>query len=167
VTRLFTTTALAVLLAARPLAAGVPPCQTPKDVAAMQFRQLQAELMVAALKCGGGATAFDFNGAYAIFVRMARPDLIHNAGQLRAMFARAGMGAGAIDDYQTELSNNAEIESQTAKDYCGGAALAMAYIVQLPRSELGAYAARTIPVPFGANACSAPVREAADGRNPS
>ncbi len=47
------------------------------------------------------------------------------------------------------------------------AASILADVAQLPAAELGAYAARTIPAPFRSKACAAPVREAADERNPS
>ena len=163
--RSFAAAALALLFAAKPLAAAMLLCQTPTELAAMQLRQLQIELMVAALNCRGGN--IDYSGTYAIFVRNARPDLARNAQQLRAMFARAGMGAEAIDHYQTELSNNAQIKSLSGHEYCGRVASVMADVAQLPAAELGAYAARAIPAPFGSKACAAPVREAADERNPS
>ena len=159
--------ALTVLFAAGPLAAAAPFCQAPEELAAMQFRQLQTELMVAALNCDGGAAGFDYGGTYATFVRNARPRLVQNARLLRAMFARAGMGTGAVDRYQTELSNNAQVESQSAQDYCGALAGMMAQAARLPPAELGAYAARTIPAPYGSQACAAPAQGAAALRNPS
>jgi hypothetical protein len=164
--RSFAAAAFALLFAAVPLAAfAMPQCQTPPELAAMQLRQLQIELMVAALNCHGDK--LDYGGTYAIFVRNARSDLARNAQELRAMFARAGMGAGAIDQYQTELSNNAQVKSLSGRDYCGGVALILADAARLPAAELGAYAARTFPAPYGSKACAAPVREAADEHNPS
>lgn len=164
-TRSFTAAALALLFAAKPLAAAMLLCQTPTELAAMQLRQLQIELMVAALNCHGAN--FDYSGTYAIFVTNARPSLARNAQQLRGMFTRAGMGAEAIDHYQTELSNNAQVKSLSGQDDCGRVASVLADVARLPAAELGAYAARAIPTPFGSKACAAPVREAADGRNPS
>lgn len=156
--------ALAVLFAAQPAAAATLPCQTPAELAAMRLRQLQVELMVAALNCHGAS--FDYRGTYAIFIRNTRPDLARNAQQLQAMFTRAGMGDGAIDHYQTELSNRAQVKSLSDQDYCGHLASIMADAARLPPTELGTYAARMIPAPLGAKACPAPVREAADQRPP-
>ena len=163
--RSFAAATLALLFAAKPLPAAMLQCQTPTELAAMQLRQLQIELMVAALNCHGGT--FDYSGTYAIFVRNARPDLARNAQLLRAMFARAGMGAEAIDHYQTELSNNAQVKSLSGQEYCGRVASILADVAQLPVTELGGYATRTIPAPFGSKACAPPVREAADQRSPS
>lgn len=163
--RPFIAAALALLLVTQPAAAATLPCQTPTELAAMQLRQLQVELMVAALNCHGGP--FDYSGTYATFIRNARPDLARNAQQLRGMFTRAGMGDGAIDRYQTELSNSAQVKSLSDQDYCGRLASIMADAARLPPTELGPYAARMIPAPLGAKVCPAPVREAADQRTPS
>ncbi len=159
-------TAFALLFAATPVAAAVLMCPTATELSAMQFRQLQIELMVAALDCDDGT--FDYPGTYAVFVQHARPGLAENARQLRAMFARNGMDAGAIDRYQTDLATNAEIKSRTLPDYCGSLASTMAQVARLAPAELAVYAARTYPAPYGAKTCPAPaVRDADARRNPS
>ncbi len=158
--------AIAVLFAVASPAAATPLCPTATELTALQFRQLQIELMVAALDCDGGT--FDYRGTYAVFIQHARPGLAENARKLRAMFARNGMDAAAIDRYQTDLATNAELESRSLPDYCGSLASVMADVARLDPAGLTAYAARTYPAPYGANACATPtVRDADARRNPS
>lgn len=150
--------AFALLLAAEPLAAAELPCRNQTDLAALQLRQLQIELMVAALNCP--AESFDYGGTYAAFVGNARLVLVTNARQLRDMFSRAGLGEGAIDHYQTELSNNAQVKSLADRDYCSRLAATMSDAARLSPATLGTYAARLYPRPLGSGRCAAPVEAA-------
>lgn len=158
------TAAFALLFAVNPLTAATPVCPTATELSAMQVRQLQTELMVAALDCDGGP--FDYRGTYAVFIQRSRPGLAENARQLRAMFARNGMDAAAIDRYQTDLATNAELKSRTLPGFCSGLASMMAQAARLTPAGLIAYAAQTYPAPYGAKACAAPALRDADAGHP-
>jgi len=140
-----------------PLAQAKSPCNTPSEVSALQFRQLQAELNVAALKCQGGD--FDYAHHYNAFAEKARPALIENSHQLRALFARAGKGAGYIDRYSTGVFNEAQIKSQSIPDYCEDRARLMEKVSATHAHDLHTLAAQVVGAPYGGEAC--PVKEAA------
>ena len=145
----------ALLLGALPVQAK-PPCNSPAEIATLQFRQLQAELNVATLKCQG--LDFDYAAGYNAFTERARPALIANSGQLKALFARTGKGAGALDRYSTGVFNEAQIRSQSIADYCDERARLMTRIATLPLADLPALAAEVVGAPYGGQAC--PVKEA-------
>lgn len=143
--------ALAVMPAAAPALAAT--CNTPAEVGAMQFRQLQIELMVAALKCQGGA--YDFRGQYGAYMHKAGPALTENAKALKAMFARQGKGAAHLDRYMTAMSNDTQIRSLSIPDYCDSRAGMMDHAVGLPSPQLHGYAAETVGLPYDAEPCPA------------
>ena len=134
-------------------------CQSPGELAAMQFRQLQIELMVAALKCDG--TGYDYRGHYAVYLHNAESALATNARALRAMFVREGKGAGYIDHYLTGMSNDVQIRSQGTENYCQAAAEAFDRATRLAPQELPDYAAHAIVSPYAATPCPAAPRTAA------
>ena len=157
--RIAVAVALIIALAAAPVLAR-PACQTESDLAAMQFRQLQVEFMVAALKCDGAG--YDYRGQYAAYMHKAGPELARNARILKAMFVRQGKGAGYIDRYMTGMSNDVQIRSQSDAKYCETAALAFEHAAALTPRDLPAYAAQTVGKPYAATPCPArPVRAAA------
>ncbi len=145
------------LSAAAPAAQARPSCQSPAELAAMQFRQLQIEFMVAALKCDG--TGYDYRGHYAIYLHNAEPALDHNARVLRAMFVHQGKGAGYIDHYLTGMANDVQIRSESAADYCQAAAASFDQATRLAPRELPDYAARAVGTPYAATPCAAQRRE--------
>ena len=145
--------ALTFVLTAAPALAR-PACQTEADLAAMQFRQLQVEFMVADLKCEGAG--YDYRGQYAAYMHQAGPALADNARFLKAMFVRQGKGATYIDRYMTNMSNDVQIRSQSRADYCQTAAEAFEHASTLPPHELPAYATQIVGKPYAATPCPAP-----------
>ncbi|MDA8232610.1 MAG: hypothetical protein M0006_14845 [Magnetospirillum sp.] len=137
-------------------------CNTPAEIGSMQYRQLQIELMVATLKCGGGA--YDYRGHYADYLRKAGPGLARNAKELRAMFVRQGKGGAYLDRYLTGMSNDMQIRSQTAGDYCEREHAVMERIAALSSAQLPGYAAETVGTPYGAQACAARRQGASSSR---
>ena len=148
------------LTAAAPAALARHACQSPAELAAMQFRQLQIEFMVATLKCDG--TGYDYRGQYAAFLHKAEPAMATNARALRAMFVREGKGAGYIDHYLTGMSNDVQIRSQSADNYCQAAAESFDRATALSPHELPGYAAQAVAAPYAATPCPA-THEAARG----
>lgn len=149
-----TSTAAAALLAVTVSvpAAARPPCYSPQEIRAMQFRQLQVELMVAALKCQD--PDLDFRGKYASYIGKFGPALNGNAKELRALFARLGKGQNGMDRYMTELSNQASMRSQHIEDYCGVQAETFDQVLALKPHELGAWAADKLEKPTAAASCA-------------
>lgn len=143
---------LAGLMAAP--AAAKPLCYTPQEVRAMQFRQLQVELMVAALKCQD--PELGFRAKYASYINRFGPSLNNNAKQLRAMFGRAGTGERGMDRYMTELSNEASMRALHMEDYCGTHQQMFDKVLDLKPTELEAWAADTVEKPMPAMSCAAP-----------
>jgi hypothetical protein len=141
----------AALLAATPVIAASK-CDTPAEIGAMQFRQLQIELMVATLKCEGD---FDYRGQYGAYVHGASAALADNTRQLRAMFSHHGKSAAMLDRYLTGMSNDAQIRSQSTENYCEGKAATLERIATLKPVELHTFAAETIGLPYGGEACPA------------
>lgn len=145
----------AALLAATTLAATVQAaCTNPAEMKAVQYRQLQTDLMVAWLKCRNYHAEFD--AKYKAYMDRAGPGMSENANQLRAMLQRHGKGAGYLDRYLTQMSNDAQLRSQGQENYCEGYGEAMDKLATMRVPEIQAYAASTIPAPYGATACAAP-----------
>lgn len=86
-------------------------CADPRDMAALNTRVLQTELMVAALSC-------DERVRYNQFATTFQPVLIARADDLRTFFKKAG-GTGRMNAMVTRLANDASQASQKrAHDYC-------------------------------------------------
>lgn len=155
VTRLISTAAAALLCASFSLpAAAKPPCYSTHDVRTMQFRQLQVELMVGALKCQD--PELGLRGKYASYVGKFGPALSANAKDLRSLFNRLGKGQNGMDRYMTELSNEASMRSQHIEDYCGFQAETFDKVLALKAHELEAWAADKVDKPMAAVSCSQP-----------
>jgi hypothetical protein len=155
VSRLTSTAAAALLAVTFSLpAAAKPPCYTPQEVRAMQFRQLQVELMVAALKCQD--PELGFRGKYASYVGKFGPALNRNAKDLRALFSRLGKGTNGMDRYMTELSNEASMRSQHIEDYCGVQSETFDKVLSLKPQELDAWASDKMEKPVPASSCAPP-----------
>jgi len=111
--RLTAAAAIFGFLVTQPAAAELA-CNPPAELAALQFRQFQAILNVAALKCEG--SGFDYAGGYNAFVERTRPALEDNAHRLAALFTRMGRSPDYIDHYATELFNQVQGGSQLLPD---------------------------------------------------
>lgn len=149
-------TAVAVILSFVTLpVAAKPACNSAAELATLQFRQLQAELNVAALKCQGGD--FDYAAGYNAFTEKARPALVENSHQLKALFAKKG--ASAVDRYSTGVFNEAQIRSQSIADYCDDRARLMQRVAATQPADLHTLAAEVVGTPYAGKAC--PVRSAA------
>ncbi len=157
-TRLINTAAAALLAASFSLpAAAKPLCYGAQDVRAMQFRQLQVELMVGALKCQD--PELGLRGKYASYVGKFGPALNANAKDLRSLFNRLGKGLNGMDRYMTELSNDASMRSQHIEDYCGYQAETFDKVLSLKPHELETWAADKIDKPTAAVSCSQPTSQ--------
>lgn len=158
------TAAAAVLLAtfAGSSALAKPACVTPAEAKALQFRQLQIELMVAALRCRAADPSIRDN--YASYVSKAGPALKRNAGELRTMFARYGQGGAQMDRLITELSNEASMRSLYAVNYCQTQAERLAHVLNMPAQDLHSYAAESVDV--SAPLCTSPAKREVKGPSP-
>lgn len=153
--------ALMLTAAALP-AAAKPTCYTPTEIRAMQFRQLQVELMVSALKCRSADPSFQ--DKYASYVTKVDSALKRNAGELRTMFTRLGRGAAYMDKYTTELSNQASMRSLHVEygEYCAEKDEVFGKLQAMKAQEVEAYAADTVEKPYSPAACNqtTPIKEA-------
>jgi hypothetical protein len=156
--------ALMLTAAALP-AAAKPICYTPTEIRAMQFRQLQVELMVSALKCRSADPSFQ--DKYASYIDKVGPALKRNAGELRAMFTRLGRGSAAMDKYTTELSNQASMRSLHIEygEYCAGMDEVFGKILAMKANEVEAYAADTVEKPYSPASCSQPAIKTAKAKD--
>jgi hypothetical protein len=137
--------AAALILTTAAPAVAKPVCYKPTEVRAVQFRQLQIELMVAALKCRGVDPSFQ--DKYAGYVGKVGPALSRNAQELRAMFARQGKGSAALDRFVTDLSNEASIRSLATEDYCEAQDAKFEKLLAMKPHEVEAFAAETMERP--------------------
>lgn len=152
-TRLISTAAAALLAASISLpAAARPLCYSPQEVRAMQFRQLQVELMVGALKCQD--PEFGLRGKYASYIGKFGPALSANAKDLRSLFNRLGKGQTGMDRYMTELSNEASMRSQHIEDYCGYQVETFDKVLALKPHELEVWASDKVDKPMVAASCN-------------
>ena len=144
-------TAVAIILSFVTLpVAAKPACNSAAELATLQFRQLQAELNVAALKCQGGD--FDYAAGYNAFAEKARPALVENSHQLKALFA--SKGASAVDRYSTGVFNEAQIRSQSIADYCEDRARLMQRVAATQPADLHALAAEVVGTPYAGKTCA-------------
>lgn len=89
------------------------------EAEAFAFRRLQSELMVAALSCRDTR----YHKHYNTFVKRFRPALKINARVLQAYFTRlhGPMATRKLDDYITQLANEASLASMADARYCTNA----------------------------------------------
>ncbi|MGE5537570.1 MAG: heme utilization protein [Solirubrobacterales bacterium] len=161
-----TAIAAAILITAALPAAAKPLCYTPTEVRAMQFRQLQVELMVAALKCRQVDPAV--RDKYAAYVGKIGPNLNQNASELKSMFVRLGKGAGHVDRYMTELSNQASMNSQHIENYCETQDAVFSKVLSMRPHEIEAFAADTVEKPYSPASCQGPaVKQASAKEKPA
>ena len=89
------------------------------EAEAFAFRRLQSELMVAALSCRDSRHHKHYN----TFVKRFRPALKTNARVLKAYFNRlhGPMATRKLDDYITQLANEASLASMGDANFCANA----------------------------------------------
>ena len=111
-------------------------CATPKDLAALNARVLQTELMVAALTCGEKAR-------YNAFVMGFKSVLGDHGQSLRALFTRVH-GAGGkrrLNGFVTKLANDASQGSLAVPGgYCTTASALFEEVLNTPPDDFDAMA---------------------------
>ena len=113
-------------------------CATPKDLAALNARVLQTELMVAALTCGEKAR-------YNAFVMSFKGVLSDHGRSLRALFTRVH-GAGGkrqLNGFVTKLANDASQGSLAVRGgYCTNASALFEEVLNTPPGDFDALASK-------------------------
>ena len=117
--------ALILSLSGASVAHAAPPaklpkaCQTVAEQNAERVRQLQTELMIAALKCRTSKDA-NLTEAYNGFIRKHSGVLLTQSNVLQAYFKRQYGSAylKRFDSYVTQLANEVSRRSQTVPQYC-------------------------------------------------
>jgi hypothetical protein len=117
-------------------------CAAPEVVKATQVRQLQTQLMVAALKCSHMPQHM---ASYNSFVRSFGPQISDSAQVLMAHFKRSSpTPQKSFDKFITQLANDASTYSINAPDFCENISTVFASVQGMKGSELPNYAADTI-----------------------
>jgi hypothetical protein len=117
-------------------------CSTPEVVKATQVRQLQTQLMVAALKCSHMP---QHAASYNSFVRAFGPQISDSARVLMAHFKRNSKSPQqSFDRFITQLANNASTVSIDTPDFCESIATTFSEVQGLRGIELASFAATTI-----------------------
>ena len=117
-------------------------CSAPEVVSATQVRQLQTQLMVAALKCSHMP---EHAASYNSFVRAFGPQISNSAQVLMAHFKRTSpTPQKSFDRFITQLANDASTFSINAPDFCESVSSTFASVQGLKSSELPSFAAATI-----------------------
>jgi hypothetical protein len=127
-----------VALAVPAVVSAANACAMPKDLAALNARVLQTELMVAALTCGEKAR-------YNAFVMSFKGVLGKHGRELRGLFDRVHGAAGSreLNGFVTKLANDASQESLAASQgYCTGASALFEEVLNTPPSNFDAMAAK-------------------------
>jgi len=152
-----TATAAALLLVATLQPAAAASCLTPKEQRATLVRQLQTELMVAALTCARDPGS-DLSGRYKAFVERFGDELIANADVLRGYFARAYGKAQnrRFDSFITALANEASRRAMGVQGYCRDAAPRFEAVLGVGGDGLERFAAETVTPSQRLEACARP-----------
>ncbi len=135
---------LLTLIVSTGASAASTPCLTDSEHKASMVRQLQTELMVAALKCAGHPA--DLSGRYNTFVKKFGRDLSSNADTLRAYFSRAyGSGhARKMDSFVTSLANDAVIRTINEQGFCDSMTPVFDKVLGLENNDLETFASQTV-----------------------
>lgn len=136
-------------------------CAQAREVTAFNVRALQSQLMVGALVC-------DMVEDYNRVILKHRTELDGSRRTLISYFTRAGGGARAFNEYDTELANvQSTVSTRRGSLYCGEIKPVFTEVLGLPNAaEVGKYAAaKSLPQPRQVNPCpSAPAAAAAPRR---
>ena len=119
-------------------------CYTTVEARAATVRQLQTELMVAALKCQGHPDGLAAH--YNAFVNKFAPNLSDNAKVLRGHFSRAyGRDhARRFDAFITTLANEASIKSIQTVNYCSSMTPLFQTVMTVRSHELEDFAQKAV-----------------------
>lgn len=117
-------------------------CAPPEVVKATQVRQLQTQLMVAALKCSHMP---EHAASYNSFVRTFGSQISESARVLMAHFKRTSPSPQkSFDRFITQLANDASTYSINAPDFCESIGSTFASVRGLTGGELQGFAAGAI-----------------------
>ncbi|TAN44968.1 MAG: hypothetical protein EPN26_16460 [Rhodospirillales bacterium] len=118
-------------------------CYTPEEVKATQVRQLQTQLMVAALKCSHMP---EHAASYNSFVRAFGPQISDSAKVLMGHFKRTSGkdSQRSFDRFITQIANDASSLSINTPDYCETVSQTFQAVQGLRGPELASYAATQI-----------------------
>ena len=152
--RLFTFCLFLVAIAV-PVTSANAVCYSPREYRASQVRQLQAELMVAALSCSRHPQ-LEFPHKYNAFVRRFGPDLKENAEVLRGHFGRhyGTRREAAFDAFITRLANEASSRAMAVEDYCRASAPLFDKVLALGTGDLESFAAGAVAKVRGVEVCA-------------
>ena len=128
-----------------------PACTLPTEVAAVQLRQLQIEMMISTMRCS--SKEYDFRQHYAAFMAQVNPLLDDNAKQLKTMLHR--LKKNNLDMYMTSMSNDAQNISQADPEFCTTSVQILEQVASMPTKDIPAFAAKKIPSPYEVVPCPA------------
>lgn len=131
-------------------------CAKAGEIAGLQARVLQTELMVAALSCGEASR-------YNQFVTRFRGELVTESKRMQGFFSRVhgGRAGKELNAFVTELANNSSQRSLTqSTSFCPQAAAIFDDVLRIDPRELRDFAARQrFADAHGVDSCEGP-REA-------
>ncbi|MBF0166748.1 MAG: hypothetical protein HQL45_03880 [Alphaproteobacteria bacterium] len=118
-------------------------CVGPEVVKATQVRQLQTQLMVAALKCSHMP---EHAASYNSFVRTFGSQIADSARVIMGHFKQANPkdSQRSFDRFITQLANDASTHSINATDFCENIGQTFNSVMGLRGPELASFAATTI-----------------------
>lgn len=130
-------------------------CYSAPEYRAARVRQLQTELMVAALSCARHPE-LALRTKYNEFVNRFGPHLADNATVLRGHFARhyGKRREREFDSYITSLANEASMRALAVDDYCRAVAPMFDRVLRLEEPQLEAFAADVTAGSRLAKACA-------------
>lgn len=117
-------------------------------------RQLQTELMVAALKCAGHPA--DLAGRYNTFIRKFGGEIGNNAEVLRGYFKRSYGGGHArkMDAYVTSLANDAVMRTIGETSFCENTAQVFDKVLAVESKDLEHFATTAVTPRQSVLACA-------------
>ena len=129
-------------------------CFGADEMKSVRIRQLQTELMVAALKCSYHAN-LDLSGRYNVFIDRFGPQVSRNNKTLQGHFQKVHgkEWQRRFDGFVTRLANDASDRSQTIPDYCPTSAKLYDTVMAMDFREMSAFASSSLPPAPGVSAC--------------
>jgi len=128
-------------------------CAKSAELAGLQARVLQTELMVAALSCGEASR-------YNQFITRFRGELVSESKRMQDFFARVhgGRASKELNAFVTELANNSSQRSLTqSASFCPQAAVVFDDVLKIDPRELRGFAARQeFADAHGVDSCDGP-----------
>lgn len=130
-------------------------CYSAPEYSASRVRQLQTELMVAALSCKRHPE-LSLPAKYNEFISKFGPHLTENATVLRGHFARhyGKRREREFDTFITNLANEASMRAMSVDDYCRVIAPTFDRVLRLDGAQLAGFAAEVTANSRLAKACT-------------